>query len=549
MSRASASPPPTNRYFGDSRCRSIWHWQLIIAFTTVAIAVGVAALSPERFSDWRFSVSVILIVAITMATLSIPWHRLGRAAVLAVPVLDALLIGLIVAGRTPAGSFLWVFPVAWVATYFRTVALVGMLSLIAGIELVILLTSGVTVQATMELPISVVALCFVGVIMSVGSTRNRSSRRLLSAQSDRLAHALERVQFQKARNLRVLDALDIGAARVSPGGAIEVASAVFRRLYALDSASNLHPARAVEYRTRRGEAVPASETTISRAGRGELLQDEVVWLFGVDGRWRALRASTKAIDPDDADDGLLLRVEDVTESIDPRAGEDAVRRSITHELRNPLTAVLGHVELLLERDDLDAAARRQLDVVEHAGARMEQLIDRALSVPGARDDDADEPFDLADIAFASVDGFTPAADASGVTVEVRLFEDLPVCGDAFRLRQVVDNVLGNAIKFAQRGGRVIVQGHREDTGGVQLLVTDNGIGIADDDLPRIFEREFRTELARQRGIPGTGLGLSISRDIVMSEGGRPEVTSELGQGTSVSIVLPTFDADRERMPA
>ncbi len=549
MSRASASQPPTIRYFGDSRCRSIWHWQLIIAFTTVAIAVGVAALSPERFSDWRFSVSVILIVAITMATLSIPWHRLGRAAVLGVPVLDALLIGLIVAGRTPAGSFLWVFPVAWVATYFRTAALLGMLSLIAGIELVILLTSGITVQATMELLISVVALCFVGVIMSVGSTRNRSSRRLLSAQSDRLVHALERVRLQKARNLRVLDALDIGVARVGRGGVVEVASAAFRRLYALESAVDLHPARAVEYRTRRGDVVPASETTISRAGRGELFQNEVVWLFGLDGRWRALRASTKAIDPDVADDGLLLRVEDVTESIDPRAGEDAVRRSIAHELRNPLTAVLGHVELLLERDDLDAAARRQLDVVEHAGARMEQLIDRALSVPGARDDDADEPFDLADIAFASVDGFTPAADASGVTVEARLFEDLPVCGDAFRLRQVVDNVLGNAIKFAQRGGRVIVQGHREDTGEVQLLVTDNGIGIADDDLPRIFEREFRTQLARQRGIPGTGLGLSISRDIVMSEGGRLEVTSELGQGTSVSIVLPAFDADRERMPA
>lgn len=549
MSRASASQPPTIRYFGDSRCRSIWQWQLIVAFTTVAIAVGVAALSPVRFVDWRFSVSVILIVTITMATLSIPWHRLGSAAVLALPVFDALMIGLMVSGQTPAGSFLWVFPVAWVATYFRTAALVGMLSLIAGIELVILLTSGITVQATMELLISVVALCFVGVIMSVGSTRNRSSRRLLSAQSDRLVHALERVRLQKARNLRVLDALDIGVARVGRGGVVEVASAAFRRLYALESAVDLHPARAVEYRTRRGDVVPASETTISRAARGELFQNEVVWLFGLDGRWRALRASTEAIDPDVADDGLLLRVEDVTESIDPRAGEDAVRRSIAHELRNPLTAVLGHVELLLERDDLDAAARRQLDVVEHAGARMEQLIDRALSVPGARDDDADEPFDLADIAFASVDGFTPAADASGVTVEVRLFEDLPVCGDAFRLRQVVDNVLGNAIKFAQRGGRVIVQGHREDTGEVQLLVTDNGIGIADDDLPRIFEREFRTELARQRGIPGTGLGLSISRDIVMSEGGRLEVTSELGQGTSVSIVLPAFDADRERMPA
>lgn len=549
MLRGSVSTPSAIRYFGDSRCRSIWQWQLVVAFTTVAIAVGVAAVSPARFADWRFSAGVVLIITLTMATLSIPWHRLGSAAVLVVPVLDALMIGLMVAGQTPASSFLWVFPVAWAATYFRTATLVGMLALIAAIRIAMLLLFGVTVRATMDIVISTLVLCFVGVIMSVGSERNRSSRRLLGAQSDRLVNALQRVQDQKARNLRVLDALDVGVARVGPGGVIEVASEAFRRLYALEAAPHPHPARAVEYRTRRGEAVPAAETMIARAGRGELIHDEVVWLFGIDGRWRALRASTKAIDPVGTGDGLLLRVEDVTESIDPRAGEEAMRRTIAHELRNPLTAVLGHVDLLLERDDLDAAARRQLDVIEHAGSRMEQLIDQALSLPVAPADDADELFDLADIATASVEGFAPAAETNGVFVEARLYEDLPIHGDGFRLRQVVDNVLGNAIKYAQRGGRVIVHGHREGSGDVRLLVIDNGIGISDDDLPHIFERDFRTELARQRGIPGTGLGLSISRDIIEAEGGRFEVASELGQGTRVSILLPAFDQDRERMLA
>src|SRR5690606_9672751 len=113
-------------------------------------------------------------------------------------------------------------------------------------------------------------------------------------------------------------------------------------------------------------------------------------------------------------------------------------------------AILGHVDLLLERDTVDESTRRQLGVIDHAGTRMQQLIDQTLSVPEARNDDRDAPFDLADVATASIEGFAPAAEASGVAIEARLFEDLPLHGDAFRLRQVVDNVLGNAIKYAQR---------------------------------------------------------------------------------------------------
>lgn len=547
MLRGSALPSPVRRHFGDGRDRSIWQWQLVIAFTTVATAVGVAALDPARFADWHFSVSIVLISAITIAALSTPWHRLPSTAVIVLPALDAAMIGLMVSSHTPAAMFLWVFPVAWVAAYFGTLTLVTMLALIAAIQLVMLLWDGVTVTTTISMVISMLSLCFVGVIMRVGTARNRSSRRLLSAQSNRLAHALQRVQEQKTRTLRVLDALDIGVARVDPGGVGEVASSAFRTLYALDSSSRLHPSRAVEYRTRRGDPVPAAETMIARAGRGELFQDQIVWLFGIDGQWRALRASTQVLVPDDSADGVLLRVEDVTESLDPQAGEAALRRSIAHELRNPLTAILGHVDLLLEREDVvDEATRRQLGVIDHAGTRMQQLIDQTLSVPETRDDDRDAPFDLADVATASVEGFTPAAEASGVAIEARLFEDLPLHGDAFRLRQVVDNVLGNAIKYAQRGGRVVVHGQREGGDEVRLLVSDNGIGISQEDLPRIFDREFRTELAQQRGIPGTGLGLSISRDIVAAQGGRFEVSSELGQGTRVSILLPCPEPARER---
>lgn len=537
--KARASSSPVLRYFGDSRCRSIWQWQMIIAFTVVAMGVGVAMLTPARFSDARFSIGVFAIIAITMASLAVPWHRVGPRGVLVLPLLNAIVISLIALGDTAAATLLWVFPIAWVASYYSVGTLIASISLIALLRLINLFLTGLTVETVINMLILLIALGFVGVFMAVGSERNQSSRRLLRSQSDRLAHALTRVNEQKARNRRLLDSLDVGIARVGAGGLLEVSNTAFHTIFELEPDGQSHPTRAVEYRTRRGEPVPASQTAIARASRGELFKDEVVWLFGSDGRWRAIKTSTTRIDHGIVTgDGLLLLIEDVTESIDPRAGEEATRRNISHELRNPLTAILGHIDLLLERTDLDDSAREQLDVVEHAGSRMQQLIDQALAVPGKRTDDAGVDFDLADIARASLEAFAPAADAAGVTVEADLGEKFCLHGDAFRIRQVVDNVIGNAIKYAQRGGRVTVHGYRPAPGEVALRIADTGIGIDRADLQRIFEREFRTQVARDSGIPGTGLGLNISREIVVAHGGRVEVDSDIGQGTEFTVVLP-----------
>lgn len=545
-SRASSSP--AQQYFGDSRCRSIWQWQLIIAFAVVVIGVGSALLTPARFSDARFSGGLLLIIMLTVGSLGMPWHRVARAGVLVLPVVDAFAIAMVAAGGAAAATFLWVFPVAWVGAYFSVTVLIGMLTLIGVLCVSNLLIVGLAVDTTINVVMLMATLVFVGVIMTVGSQRNRSARRLLSLQSDRLAHALRRVNEQKARNLRVLNSLDIGVARVGPGGLIEASNDAFRTIFALDAAAHFHPSSAVEYRARRGTPIPAARTAIARASRGELFTDEIVWLFGLDGQWRAVSTSTTSIGHGAVTgDGLLLVVEDVTEKTDPQAGEDAKRRTISHELRNPLTAILGHIDLLLERDDLADSARKQLKVVERAGERMESLINQVLMAPDRRDDDGGVDFDLAVVACSSLEAFAPAADAAGVTVESELADPLELCGDAFRIRQVIDNVIGNAIKYAQRGGRVSVRGLRAASGEVALLIQDNGIGIAEEDIPRIFEREFRTQLARERGIPGTGLGLSISREIVLAAGGRFEVHSALGQGTEVGVFLPTtHDTPHER---
>lgn len=527
------------RTFGDARCRSIWQWQLVIAFTVVTISAGVALLAPTRFTDGWFSAGLLLIIAITIGSLAAPWHRIGAPGVLVLPILDIVAISLIAIGDMPVVAFLWVLPVAWVGTYFSVGVLIGVLSLIMLICLAGLLILGLSVMTTINAVVLMITLGFVGMIMTVGAQRNRSARQLLRTQSDRLTRALQRVNEQKARTSRLMNSLDVGVARVGSTGLLEISNDMFRTIFALGGDAQQHPIRSVEYRSRRGAPVPSDRTTIARASRGERFTDEVVWLFGLDGEWRAVKASTKMIDHGVVTgDGLLLVVEDITESTDPDAGENARRRTISHELRNPLTAILGHIELLIERDGMPDAVLEQLRVVDRAASRMERLIDDALSSPAKKLDDPGIDFDLAEIARSSLEGFAPAADSAGVTVESALDEPLRLWGDAFRIRQVVDNVIGNAIKYAQRGGRVSVTGYRPTADEAALTVADTGIGIAGSDLPRIFEREFRTELARARGIPGTGLGLSISRDIIVAAGGRLEVESELGRGTEVSIILP-----------
>ena len=538
--RSTRESASSVRYYGDSRCRSIWQWQLVLAVTTVTIAAGVAFLTPVLFQDWRFSAGLVMIVVVTSICLGIPWHRVGASGVIVVPVLDAIAVGLLDSKANPLLAILWVFPVAWVASYYSPYALIGMLALVGGSSLLRLFADGAEPQDTINVVILLITLGFVGVIMLVGSSRSRASKRLLQAQSSRIGHALRRVTEQKSRNRQLLDSLDIGIARVKPGGVIEVSNHAFHTLYALDVSPAFRPTSAVEYRARRGAPIPLSETSIARAARGELFSDELIWLFGLDGQWRALKASTRVIEEDrHASDGLLLLIEDVSTQVDPRANQEQTRRTISHELRNPLTAILGHVDLLLERDDVSETMRRQLEVVERAGDRMERLIDEALvTTPHTAEHDAVE-FDLADVAHASIEGFAPVAEAQGVSLKVSLDETLPLRGDAFRLRQVVDNVIGNAIKYAQRGGAVTILATHRDENEVALVVTDTGIGISAEDLPHIFEPEFRAQLARERGIPGTGLGLGISRAIVTEQGGRLDVTSELGQGTEVALVLPS----------
>jgi signal transduction histidine kinase len=143
------------------------------------------------------------------------------------------------------------------------------------------------------------------------------------------------------------------------------------------------------------------------------------------------------------------------------------------------------------------------------------------------------PVDLAALVQDAIEALLPSARAGGLVLQAECNGPAAVDGDEHRLRQVLDNLVGNAIKYTPPGGRVAVAVTGDERDGTTLTVTDTGIGIPDEERVRLFERFYRTTTARAAGIPGTGLGLALVRRIVERHGGR--VTADPGPGGSGTV--------------
>jgi signal transduction histidine kinase len=212
----------------------------------------------------------------------------------------------------------------------------------------------------------------------------------------------------------------------------------------------------------------------------------------------------------------------------------------SHELRTPLTSIVGYVAVILERDDLDPGLRKHLDVVARNSRRLQQLVGDLLEEAQQTGHPAplrEQETDLAAIVRDAVVAARPSATRAGVVLEVDAPDAIAFTGDPQRLAQVVDNLVSNAIKYTEAGGRAEVQASVVDACAV-IRVRDTGIGIKPEDRDHLFTRFFRTREATLSAIQGVGLGLSISKSIIESHGGQIEVDSELGRGSEFRVVLP-----------
>jgi signal transduction histidine kinase len=213
---------------------------------------------------------------------------------------------------------------------------------------------------------------------------------------------------------------------------------------------------------------------------------------------------------------------------------------VSHELRTPLTSIRGYLELLLDDSRLDDEQQGFLGIIDRNSNRLLGLVSDLLMLTqieaGGLQFDLG-PVDLEEVVRESIETATPSAEAGGVELTLAIQRPPAICGHRLRLAQVLDNLISNALKFTPSGGRVDVRLSAAD-GTAVIEVQDTGLGIAEDEQEQLFERFFRSAQATRNAIPGTGLGLTISKAIVERHGGRIELESSEGVGTTVRVCLP-----------
>lgn len=211
----------------------------------------------------------------------------------------------------------------------------------------------------------------------------------------------------------------------------------------------------------------------------------------------------------------------------------------SHELRTPLSVILSQIELSLSRPRSSDEYLAALETCQNASRRMRMLIDSLLLLARFDSGQPDlncRPLDLSEVATESVELLRPLANERQITLGSDM-SPVPFIGDRERLGQVMTNLLSNAIRYNNDGGRVDVRVERIN-GEVVVSVSDTGIGIPVGDLPHIFERFFRVDRARSRADGGSGLGLAICQSVVEAHGGQITARSELSGGTTLEVRLP-----------
>ena len=238
-------------------------------------------------------------------------------------------------------------------------------------------------------------------------------------------------------------------------------------------------------------------------------------------------------------DEVAAAFNDVLERLEHAIGEmRQFSTALAHELRTPLAALRGDIEMSIVKGggDPQQRAASQLEEID----KLKRLIDQILVL--ARAEAGEIPLamgdvDLGALATSLVEQIEPVAQARGIAMRCEHVDAVIVHGDAEWLKRVVLNLLDNAIKFTPRGGRVAVDVTRQRD-GAQLSVRDTGVGIDPALSPRVFERFFRADPARSRGVEGVGLGLSLAKWIVDRHHGQIEVDSQPGQGSTFTVTLP-----------
>jgi two-component system, cell cycle sensor histidine kinase DivJ len=385
----------------------------------------------------------------------------------------------------------------------------------------------------------------------------RASASLLYVEEDRyrlLAHNMSDVISRHHRNGAVgfispaAEAmLGIPVSRLIGHGLFDRVHVADRPAYltALSDAARGGEARSVEFRLRRD--------VIRDRERGQVNQVDFIW---VEMRCRPLERVLMVPTPSEAEVVAVMR--DVTDRKNQEQALDQARTAaeqadasktrflatMSHELRTPLNAIIGFSEMIVQEDALmlDAAQRREYaQLINDSGQHLLSVVNGILDMSKMESGNFEimlEPFAPRAALVTCCNLLALKARENGIDLVTRAPDDLPVMtGDPRAFKQIVLNLVSNAIKFTERGGKVMVSACVEGSRLV-VCVADTGVGIAAEDLARIGDPFFQAGTPYQRRHEGTGLGLSIVKSLVGMHGGEVTVQSKVDQGTTVTVALP-----------
>ncbi len=241
----------------------------------------------------------------------------------------------------------------------------------------------------------------------------------------------------------------------------------------------------------------------------------------------------------------LLKFTDITETQELSRRKKEFVANLAHELKTPLTSINGFLDTL-EDEALSPEGKNYLTIIKRNTDRIIRLVEdlaRLAEIEEKGPEILREPVDLVALVKAVLEVYRKAAEAKGLKLKLEE-EPLPIImADAFQLEQLLVNLVDNAIRYTEKG-EVVVKLQKKE-GGVLLTVSDTGIGIPEEHLPRIFERFYVVDKSRSRKTGGTGLGLSIVKHVVQVHKGRIEVKSSPGFGTTFSVWLPASLKDSQ----
>lgn len=518
--------------------------QLPFAATALLLICAEFVFEPTVVVNAFFFGGSTAIFVITALAATVPWGTIDRRWVAVLPVADMIAVAVLGHGATDiAAAVLFAFPVIWLSTYFGAIGTVcsatGSAVLIWGGT--VLDGSSVTVASIPGLLVLPVTLSFVAAVTYLRSNRSAAQLALLRQQASLLEGAHRRARRQEQTLDAVLNSVEFGVVAFDKEGRETLVNRAHRELVREFGLAPKSPEPPRMYLPDRVTLVPDDLRPYHQAVLGHTYQDFIVWVGEPGGHRKALSISARqVIGADGQNDGGVMVTRDVTNEVNAIQARDDLVASVSHELRTPLTSILGYLELALDDETLSSDTSSNLKVASANADRLLALISDLFVAVSDSDHLLVMSFDECDvneIVTQSIEAQQLLAEQRGITMTTTSSGPALLIADGFRLRQVIDNLLTNAIKYNKENGFVRVD-VRALPSEVTITVSDTGIGLTEVEQSRMFERYFRAEGVRQSSIHGSGLGMSISRDIVRRHGGDLTVTSTVGVGSEFVVRLP-----------